>query len=443
VRLCSAVVTNCSQNELLFSHGVVCPSNGPPDNVGKTARPNCRPTHHRFHEQDDGANGPNGCSCQDYPVGWPTWFLALVLNNVDYAMVTKNIVTSAAPLTKLITINPKINKLSNPYEIITLQEEMKNLQKEFELQEAVTTIGVQRIIDSIEEQYITELSKDYFGYTNQTIKKLLTHPRRNWCKVMTKEHTNAPESFYQAWVPLTTHIIIFGCQLNKQQKKCTNINVIISEEAKTLHFVGQMYKSNFYTKEKMSKYKMQTDNNKTLLHTLQFFAKVFTQRKAYGDNCVANSTFDSVVHINNIPTNHSLIFTSNDITTRDLYIKSLGELLAVVWEYVAKECTPTLDKPDPAALLCPELDTQHKQFDLIMKQNSAHLAAMAKGSGGGGGGGGNGSGGNGGGSRCRDHGTKAMCPNWNKMVVHTTADCFTLLANKDMIPTWYKPPKAD
>jgi hypothetical protein len=75
--------------------------------------------------------------------------LALVLNDMDYATVTKNIVTLVAPLSKPTTINPKINKLSTPYEILTLQEEMKTLQKEFELQEAVTTIGVQCIIDSI------------------------------------------------------------------------------------------------------------------------------------------------------------------------------------------------------------------------------------------------------------------------------------------------------
>jgi hypothetical protein len=55
--------------------------------------------------------------------------LALVLNDADYAKVTKNIVTLAAPLSKPTMINPKINKLSNPYAIPTLQEEMKTLQK--------------------------------------------------------------------------------------------------------------------------------------------------------------------------------------------------------------------------------------------------------------------------------------------------------------------------
>jgi hypothetical protein len=124
--------------------------------------------------------------------------LALVLNNADFATVTKNTVTLLALLSKPTTSNPKVNELSNPYAIPTLQEEMKNLQKEFKLQEAVTTIRVQGIIDSVKEQYIKKLNKDYIGYTNQIIKMLLTHLRTNWCKVMTKECTNATEVFYQA-----------------------------------------------------------------------------------------------------------------------------------------------------------------------------------------------------------------------------------------------------
>ena len=87
------------------------------------------------------------------------------------------------------------------------------------------------------------------------IKTLLDHLRTKWCKVVTKERTNAMEAFYQAWVPSTwtTHVITFGRQLTKQQKKCKTINVIISKEVKSLHFVGQMYKSNYFTEEQMTK----------------------------------------------------------------------------------------------------------------------------------------------------------------------------------------------
>ncbi len=210
-----------------------------------------------------------------------------------------------------------------------------------------------------------------------------------------------------------------------------------------------MYKSDYYKKEQMTKYKMQADTNKTWLHTLQFFTELFAQRKGYGDDRTANSGFDSAAHIKDIPTNGSLVSTSTDFTTRNLNIESLEESLAAAWEYVAKERAPTLDKPDPMDLPCTVLTAQCKQFDIIMKQNSALLAATAKGNGGGGGGGGgrggggSGIGGGGGGNRRCDRGTKAMCPNCNKLVVHVAADCFMLPANKDKIPTWFKPPKLD
>jgi hypothetical protein len=67
-------------------------------------------------------------------MGWPTWVPGSHLKDADYATVTKNIVTLVAPLSKPTMINPKNNQLSTPYEILTLQEEMKTLQKEFELQ---------------------------------------------------------------------------------------------------------------------------------------------------------------------------------------------------------------------------------------------------------------------------------------------------------------------
>jgi hypothetical protein len=40
--------------------------------------------------------------------------------------------------------------------------------------------------------------EDYFGYANQTIKSLLAHLCTNWCKVMTKERTDATKAFYHA-----------------------------------------------------------------------------------------------------------------------------------------------------------------------------------------------------------------------------------------------------
>ncbi len=101
--------------------------------------------------------------------------LTLVLNNADYSSITKARVTSTTPVTQPDAINKVIMATSTPLEILTFQEEMKRLQKQFDLQEAVTNIGIQCIINSIEEQYIKKLNKEYFGYANNTIKSVLHH----------------------------------------------------------------------------------------------------------------------------------------------------------------------------------------------------------------------------------------------------------------------------
>jgi hypothetical protein len=215
--------------------------------------------------------------------------LVLVLNDADYSSITKAHVTSTTPVTQPDAINKDITATSTPLEILTFQEERKKLQREYDLQEAVTNIGVQHIIGSVEEQYIKELNKEYFEYANNTIKSVLRHLQTSWCKVMTREHTDATKAFYQSWVPNMTHIITFGWQLTKQQQKCKAINVIISDKAKTLHFVGQMYKSNYFTKEQMTKYEILSDTNKVWDKTLAHFTDLFSLCKAYGNNKAANS----------------------------------------------------------------------------------------------------------------------------------------------------------
>jgi uncharacterized membrane protein YgcG len=325
--------------------------------------------------------------------------LALVLDNADYKIITKAMVKSTTRLGQPALVNPKITNTTSQLNLLTLQAKPKRLQKEFNLQEAVTTIGVQRIIDSVKEQYIEELNKEYFGYANQTIKTIINHHHTNWCKVMTKECTDATKAFYHAWVPNTMHIITFGRQLTKLQKKCKTINVIISEEAKTLHFVGQMYRSNYFTKEQMTKYEMLVNKEKTWALTLQHFTQLYAQQKAYGDDRAANSGFDSMANIYNVPSDQSMASTApSEITTHDLYIESLEESLAAARKYVTKVPNTPI-APDPMAMLRAELNAQQKQFKIIMKQNLDLLTNMARngGNNGGGGGGGGGSGGGGGG----------------------------------------------
>ena len=94
----------------------------------------------------------------------------IVLGDADYSSITKEgNITSTKPITQPEDINKGIVSTSTSLDILTFQEETKKLQKKFDLQEVVTNIQVQCIIDSVEEQYIEKLNKVYFGYANNTI----------------------------------------------------------------------------------------------------------------------------------------------------------------------------------------------------------------------------------------------------------------------------------
>ncbi len=80
--------------------------------------------------------------------------LALVLDDTDYSSITKARITSTKLVTQPDAINKGITATSTPLKILTFQEETKKLQKKLDLQEAVTNIGIQHIIDSVEEQYM-------------------------------------------------------------------------------------------------------------------------------------------------------------------------------------------------------------------------------------------------------------------------------------------------
>jgi hypothetical protein len=261
---------------------------------------------------------------------------ALVLDDVNYTTVTRRAITLTARLIQPPLVNPAIEDDTPQHELLCLQADTKDLQKAFDLQEAVTNIGVQCIIDSVEEQYVEDLNEDYFGYANQMIKSLLEHLRTNWCKVMTKEHMDATKAFYHTWVPSSNHLITFGCQLTKLQKKCCTINVIISDKAKALHFVGQMCKSDYFTEDQMTKYEMRSDAEKEWDPTLNHFSKLFAQCKAYGQDRAANSRFKSAATMFNVPSDCTFATSKNsgNFTAYDIYIKSLEESLALARNYM-------------------------------------------------------------------------------------------------------------
>jgi hypothetical protein len=222
-----------------------------------------------------------------------------------------------------------------------------------------------------------------------------------------------------------------------------------------------MYKSDYFTKEQMTKYEILVDSEKVWEKALTHFTDLYTLRKAYGNDRAANSGFESAAHTGENSSGHSVITTESDLT-RDLYDKSLEESLAAARKYVEKAAPPPAN--EQLALLRNNLDAQCKQFKLVMEQNSKLLVALSKVGGGGGGRGGRDSGGgknngsvtNNGGGACKGGSgnsgggcsgssggnstfrEKKLCPNCNKWVVHFPVEFFSLGANKNKCPAGWK-----
>jgi hypothetical protein len=75
--------------------------------------------------------------------------LALVLDDVNNATLTRRAITSTPRLIQPPAVNPAIKDDTPQRKLLSLQADTKNLQKAFDLQEAVTNIVVQRIIKSV------------------------------------------------------------------------------------------------------------------------------------------------------------------------------------------------------------------------------------------------------------------------------------------------------
>ena len=222
--------------------------------------------------------------------------LASVLDDQEYRAVTANASASTTPLAEPVAVSTTLTKEATPFDILQAQEIAQTAKKAFATQEAVREIGVERIVASVEEQYIEEQCVEYFGYANENIKSLLKHLRDTWCKVLTKEKSDARTAFYQPW-PESHHIITFGRYLDKNQKLCKAIGIPISDTDKVLYFVEQMYARGEFKEEEMTIYEEKLGPDKEWNPTLSYFTKLFERKKAYREDRASHTGFESAAHV--------------------------------------------------------------------------------------------------------------------------------------------------
>ncbi len=98
----------------------------------------------------------------------------IILSQPDYCIATKNNSANVDQLQKPNDVNPKF-KTEKKEDLTQLEHETKEALAAYITQEEVSKEISQRMVASIEPEFIEELKNEYMGYTNKTPKLFLAH----------------------------------------------------------------------------------------------------------------------------------------------------------------------------------------------------------------------------------------------------------------------------
>ena len=78
------------------------------------------------------------------------------------------------------------------------KEVHKVLWRKYQMQEAVNEIGVEKIVEAVDAQYVKQLEAEYVGYSGVTIFAMLQH-LRTWYKVTNAQQLAGKTRFAAPW----------------------------------------------------------------------------------------------------------------------------------------------------------------------------------------------------------------------------------------------------
>ncbi len=330
----------------------------------------------------------------------------------------------------------------------------KVLWREYESQEAINAVGVEMIVEAVDEQYVAQLEADYIGYTGVTIFGMLEH-LRTWYKVTNAQQLAIKERFLAPWSETPdAHVSTYARQLDKRQIECSELKVPVSDGDKLLHFIGQMFSSDLFERKFLDDWEDAdaVDWKATVAHFSNEFGKIGRARERAAER--AGEEYSSAAALtqpahrkgaNTQPSNAAVSAISEYAAALELRVDELQTLvddqsvLTTGTEIAAAATTTTTANSDLAemkalaATLAKANATQQQQLATALSQLKLLAGGAGSGAAGGAARGGDGNRGARRGKPREQH----LCVNCERMVYHKDEKCMELEINKDLrYPGW-------
>ena len=121
-----------------------------------------------------------------------------------------------------------------------MQEKQKEKWSDYLYQRVLNKIGGKIIISVVPDQYVKPIYKQYIGYNSVTILDFFTQ-LQTWYLISNRDKLKMMEYFHTPWIENPdAHASTYAAQLDERQLECVDFDVVISDAAKTMHFVDQM-----------------------------------------------------------------------------------------------------------------------------------------------------------------------------------------------------------
>ena len=264
-----------------------------------------------------------------------------------------------------------------------MQEKQKEKWSDYLYQRILNKIGGEIIISVLPDHYVKLIYKQYIGYNGVTILDFFTQ-LQTWYVISNGDKLKMIEYFHAPWTETPdAHASTYAAQINEHQLECVDFDVVISDAAKTIHFVGQMGKSEIFEPKFIDDYDDEVD--KSWATTTNRFVKQYDRKTRRVRREADSKDYESMAAVRGLCQRNGKPSTAPAAATATEYIAALEEKAALQDEHIEEllaysppALVPTTDVAAAASTITSGSSRHSSARTQQLTELQAYLAAMIK-----------------------------------------------------------------